>query len=128
MGFSPCYISFQQSPLFRPFSAACLAPARFHAGLIGQESRLFPQPVQPVGPYTEKQRALQAAEKLDFGLFCKKGTTLVGPQTQQNKGWALAPAAFLSNNRHYFGLFPQHVKLVLSNSQPGFKCYCRGGN
>jgi hypothetical protein len=36
--------------------------------------------------------ALQLAEKLDFDLFCNKGTTLVVPQVQQNKGWALAPA------------------------------------
>jgi hypothetical protein len=49
--------------------------------------------------------ALQAAEKLDFDLFCNKGTTLVGPQMQQNKGWALAPAAFLHHNRQYFGRF-----------------------
>jgi hypothetical protein len=26
-----------------------------------------------------KERALQLAEKLDFDLFCNKGTTLVGP-------------------------------------------------
>jgi hypothetical protein len=44
--------------------------------------------------------------KLSFNLFCNKGTTLVGPQMQQNKGWALAPAAFLQHNRQCFGLFP----------------------
>jgi hypothetical protein len=55
----------------------------------------------------QNERALQLAEKLDFDLFCNKGTTLVGPQMQQNKGWASAPAGFLSHKRHYFGLFPQ---------------------
>jgi hypothetical protein len=54
-------------------------------------------------------RALQLAEKLDFDLFCNKGTTLVGPQTQQNKERALAPAAFLHHNRQCLGLFPQPV-------------------
>jgi hypothetical protein len=49
--------------------------------------------------------AAQAAEKLNFDLFCYKGTTLAGPQMQQNKGWALAPAAFLHHNRRYFGIF-----------------------
>ena len=53
--------------------------------------------------------ALQAAEKLNFDLFCNKGTTLVGPQMQQNKGWALAPAAFLLHNPQYFCVFPQPV-------------------
>jgi hypothetical protein len=43
-------------------------------------------------------RALQLAEKLNFGRLCNKGTTSVGPQMQQNKGWALAPAAFLHHN------------------------------
>jgi hypothetical protein len=50
--------------------------------------------------------ALQLAEKLDFDLFCNKGTTLVGPQMQQNKGRALAPAAFLPHSRQCSGLFP----------------------
>jgi hypothetical protein len=34
---------------------------------------------------TKRTRALQLAEKLDFGLFCNKGTTLVGPQMPQNE-------------------------------------------
>jgi hypothetical protein len=56
--------------------------------------------------------AEQAAEKLNFDLFCNKGTTLVGPQMQQNKRWALAPAVFLLHNPQYFGVFPQPVKPV----------------
>jgi hypothetical protein len=56
-----------------------------------------------------KDWALQAAEKLNSDLFCNQGTTLVGPQTQQNKGRALAPATFLHHNRQCFGLFPQPV-------------------
>jgi hypothetical protein len=52
-----------------------------------------------------KERALQLAEKLDFDLFCNKGTTLVGPQMQQNKGRALAPATFLHHNRQFFLAF-----------------------
>jgi hypothetical protein len=30
-------------------------------------------------------------EKIDSGRFCNKGTTLVGPQMLDKKGWALAP-------------------------------------
>jgi hypothetical protein len=65
--------------------------------------------------------ALKAPEKLDFDLFCNKGTTLVGPQVQQNKGWALAPAAFLLYNRQYSGIFPQPVQPVRKpRNQLGF--------
>ncbi len=39
----------------------------------------------------------EAAEKLNSGMFCKKGTTLVGPQDADNKGWASAPAAGFSS-------------------------------
>jgi hypothetical protein len=46
---------------------------------------------------TKRTRALQLAEKLDFGLFCNKGTTLVGPQMQQNKGRALQAAEKLDS-------------------------------
>jgi hypothetical protein len=40
--------------------------------------------------------ASQAAEKLDLAGFCNKGTTSVGPQMPDNKGWALAPAGCFS--------------------------------
>ncbi len=40
----------------------------------------------------KKMWALQAAKKLGKRLFCNKGTTLVGPQKVDNKGWASAPA------------------------------------
>jgi hypothetical protein len=57
--------------------------------------------------------ARQLTEKLDFDLFCNQGTTLVGPQVQQNKGRALAPATFLHHIRQCFGLFSAACKALL---------------
>jgi len=45
-----------------------------------------------------RSKTKQAAVKLNFDLFCNKGTTLVGPQMQQNKGWALQLAEKLDFN------------------------------
>jgi hypothetical protein len=49
-----------------------------------------------------KRRALQLAEKLIRGEFCNKGTALAGPQMQQNKGRALAPAGLSSESSPSF--------------------------
>ena len=45
---------------------------------------------------------LQLAEKLIRGEFCNKGTALAGPQMQQNKGRALAPAGLSSESSPSF--------------------------
>jgi septum formation protein len=47
--------------------------------------------------------ALQAAEKLNFVRFCNKGTALAGPQTADNKGWALAPEGASSDTLQVLG-------------------------
>jgi hypothetical protein len=76
--------------------------------------------------FPSERHPYQAAEKLDFDLFCNKGTTLVGPQMQQNKGWALAPAAFLPHNRQYLGISPQpvqHLRYALRFFCPDFNIY-----
>jgi hypothetical protein len=59
------------------------------------------------GKIDEKQSsgAEQAAEKLDLARFCNKGTTSVGPQMPDNKGWALAPAGCFSGNSPKFWPF-----------------------
>jgi hypothetical protein len=47
----------------------------------------------------------QVAEKLSFDLLCNKGTTLVGPQMQQNKGWALALLHFFTTFDNVLAFF-----------------------
>jgi hypothetical protein len=46
---------------------------------------------------------------------------------QQNKRWALAPAAFLRYNRRYFGLFPQPARHGSKSAPPGVFLNPRAG-
>ena len=45
--------------------------------------------------------ALQATEKLGPDRLCNKGTASAGPQTADNKGWALQAAEKLNLSEGY---------------------------